>query len=701
MKKTILFTIICMFIQIGFSFSQLQYPPTKKVPHTDNYFGVEVKDDYQWMEDQQNPDLKDFVKEQNNLTFDYLSKIPFREKIRNRLTEIWNYPKFSAPFKQGDYYYFYKNDGLQNQSVIYRQPDLNSEPEVFLNPNEFSSDGTVSLQSLSFSMDSKYCVYGVSKAGSDWTEFFVMDVKSKTKLSDHLEWIKFSGASWQGYGFYYNKFDKPEEGKLLSSKNESPKIYFHKIGTKQSEDKLIYSDTAHPDVWVSIYTSEDENYLFKSVSKTGTDGNQLYYKKTNDKDYILIKDDFESSMYPINNTDDEVFLFTNLNAPKNKILKLNLKNNNIKFEEVIPEKTDMLTGAAMCKDKLVLVYRIDVSDRLYVYDLKGNMKNEIKLPGIGSAFLSTGKREDNEFFYIFASFTYPGTIFKYNIDTESSQLFKKSDAKFNMDDFTTEQVFFPSKDGTKIPMFIVHKKDIKLDGTNPAWLYAYGGFQVSTVPYFSISNIILLENGGVVAYVNTRGGDEYGEEWHKAGMLMNKQNVFDDFIGAAEYLINNKYTSPEKLALEGGSNGGLLVGTVINQRPELFKVAFPIVGVMDMLKFHKFTIGWNWVTEYGSSDDEVNFKNLIKYSPLHNIKEGLNYPAVMAFTSDHDDRVVPAHTFKYIAKLQEVYKGKNPVIVRIETDAGHGFGRSVKKLIDEQTDKWSFMFYNMEVTPIY
>lgn len=688
-----------MFIQTTVSYSQLSYPPTKKEKHSDKYFGTEVKDDYQWMEDQTNPDLKPFISGQNKVTQDYLSKIPYREKIRNRITELVNFPKYTTPFKQGEYYYFYKNDGLQNQSVVYRQKDLNSEPEVFLDPNEFSADGTTSLQLLTFSKDSKYCVYGISKAGSDWNEFFVMDVATKTKLKDHLEWVKFSGASWLGDGFFYNKYEKPEEGKLLSSKNENPKIYFHKAGTSQSEDKLIYEDNLNQ--WVSIYPSEDEKYLFKSISKVGTNGNQLYYKRVGETDFRMIKEDFDFEMYPINNTDDEMYLMTNKDAPKNKLVKFNLNKGSIEFEEVIPETKDVLTGVSMCRGKFIVEYRVDVTDRLYVYGLDGKKRGDISLPSLGSAGISVSDKNDTEIFYYFTSFTYPFLIYKYDVDKEKSELFKTTEVKFNPDDYETKQVFYPSKDGTKIPMFIIHKKGIELNGNNPAWLYAYGGFSYAITPSFSASRIVLLENGGVVAIANLRGGAEYGEDWHQAGMLLKKQNVFDDFISAAEFLIDSKYTSSQKLAIEGGSNGGLLIGAVVNQRPELFRVALPAVGVMDMLRFQKFTIGWSWVTEYGSSDDSVGFNNIIKYSPYHNLKAGLKYPAMMVFTSDHDDRVVPAHSFKYIARLQELYKGDNPVIIRIETDAGHGFGRSIKKIIDEQTDKWSFMFYNMGITPIY
>lgn len=699
MKKIILSALIFVFVQTTVSYSQIKYPETKKVRHSDRYFGVEVKDDYQWMEDQQDTDLRGWINAQNQVTQDYLGKIPYREKIRERLTEILNYPKYSAPFKQGEYYYFYKNDGLQNQSVLYRQKDLKSEPEVFIDPNEFSEDGTVSLQGIYFSKDSKYCAYGISKAGSDWTEFFVMDVKTKTKMKDHLEWIKFSGASWFGDGFFYSRYEKPEEGKLLSSKNENPKIYFHRAGTGQSEDKLIYEDTLKQ--WVSIYSSEDEKYLFKSISKVGFNGNQLYYKKAGETDFIMIKEDFDYDMYPINNTDEEMFLFTNMDAPRNKVVKFNLNKGSIIFEEVLPETENVLSGVSMCRGKFIVEYRVDVTDRLYIYGLDGKQRSEIELPALGSSGVSVSDKDDPEIFYVFTSFTYPAMIFKYDVDKETSELFKTTEVKFKMDDYETKQVFYPGKDGTRIPMFLVHRKGIELNGKNPLWLYAYGGFNASINPSFSASRMVFLENGGIVVIANIRGGSEYGEEWHKAGMLLNKQSVFDDFISAAEYLIRNKYTSSEKIAIEGGSNGGLLIGAVINQRPELFKVALPVVGVMDMLRFHKFTIGWSWVTEYGSSDDSVGFFNLLKYSPLHNIKEGINYPATLVFTSDHDDRVVPAHSFKYTARLQEIYKGDNPVLIRIETDAGHGFGRSIRKIIDEQADKWAFVFYNLGVTPLY
>lgn len=701
MKKIFLLVAILLLCSSVYPQQKIKYPETKKITHYDNYFGTKVEDDYQWMENLESKDVKDWVQAENKVTFDYFSKIPYRDKIRDRLTNLWNYAKYSAPFKKGEYYYFYKNEGLQNQSVLFRQKSFDSEPEMFLDPNTFSEDGTVSLQTLSFSKDAKYCCYGISKAGSDWNEFFVMDVATKTKLNDHLQWIKFSGASWLGDSFFYERYNEPETGKELSSKNESPKIYFHKAGTDQNEDLLIFEDKENPDRFTSIYVSEDEKYMYMSKSKVGANGNMLLYKKVGDENFIVINDDYDVSISPVNNTDEEMFLTSNKNAPKSKLVKFDLKNSDVVLKDVIPETENVLTQVELCGGKLISMYRKDVTDRIYIFDLNGTFEKEIKLPSLGSAGIAVSNKNDKDFFYIFTSFIDPPIIFQYSLVKNESIVFKKADIDFKSDEYVTKQIFYTSKDGTKIPMFIIHKKGIELNGQNPTWLYAYGGFEYSLQPSFSVSRIIFLENNGVVAFANLRGGSEYGDDWHKAGMLLKKQNVFDDFIAAAEYLENNKYTSKEKLAIEGASNGGLLIGAVINQRPDLFRVALPMVGVMDMLKFQKFTIGWAWVTEYGSSDDSVQFKNLLKYSPLHNIKKDLNYPATLIFTSDHDDRVVPAHSFKYAAKLQATYTGDNPILIRIETNAGHGFGRPIKKIIDEESDKWAFTFYNLGVMPRY
>jgi len=698
--KKIFLTVIVLSIACT-SFAQLNYPFARKTDHIDDYFSTKVEDPYRWMEDLNSPELKTWVEEENKVTFSYLDKIPFRDKIRERLTEIWNYPKYGAPFRIGDYYFFYKNDGMQNQSVLYYQKGLGGTPDVFLDPNAFSTDGTVALSTLSGSKDGKYLVYGVSKAGSDWNEFFVMEIATKTKLKDHLKWVKFSGASWLGEGFYYNRYDAPVEGQEFASMNISPKIYFHKAGTDQSEDQLIYEDRENPEISFSIYPSEDARFLYLSKGKKGATGNELYYRDLtkDNNDFIPVSTGFVYQTYPVNNIDGDIYLFTNKDAPKNKVVKFITANGS--FTDVIPEKNEVLSGASISHEKFFVQYMVDVSDRIYIYDLNGNFKEELKLPALGTVTGYSAKKMNDEIFFTFTSFLYPSVIMKYDIVKNELSVFKKSEVKFDPENYETKQVFYKSKDGTRIPMYIVHKKGLVPDGSNPALLYAYGGFNASMKPSFSTSNIVLLENGGIYALANIRGGGEYGKEWHMSGTQLKKQNVFDDFIAAAEYLINNKYTSPQKLAIEGGSNGGLLIGAVINQRPELFRVAFPAVGVMDMLRFHKFTIGWAWVTDYGSSDDETQFKYLLGYSPYHNIKAGLNYPATMVTTSDHDDRVVPSHSFKYAARLQEFYKGENPVLIRVEVNAGHGAGRPTKMIIESQVDKWSFMFYNVGVTPKY
>ncbi|MCU0372282.1 MAG: prolyl oligopeptidase family serine peptidase [Ignavibacteria bacterium] len=698
--KKILLSVIVLFITCT-SFAQLNYPDARKTDHTDDYFSTKVEDPYRWMEDLNSPELKTWIEEENKVTFSYLDKIPFRDKIRARLNEIWNYPKYGAPFRIGEYYFFYKNDGMQNQNVLYFQKGLEGIPEVFLDPNTFSTDGTVALSTLSGSKDGRYLVYGISKAGSDWNEFFVMEIATKTKLRDHLKWVKFSGASWLGDGFYYNRYEAPAEGQELASVNKSPRVYFHKAGTDQSEDVLIYEDKEHPEYSFSIYPSEDTRFLYLSKSKKGATGNELYYRDLtkDNSDFIPISTGFVYRTAPVNNIDGDIYLFTNKEAPKNKVVKFNTADGS--FSDVIKEKNEVLSGASISHGKFFVQYMVDVSDRIYVYDLNGNQIEELKLPVLGTVSGFSAKKSNGEIFFTFTSFLYPSVIMKYDIVKNEISEFRKSEVKFDHEKYETKQVFYKSKDGTNVPMYIVHKKGIALDGNNPVLLYAYGGFNASMKPSFSTSNIILLENGGVYALANIRGGGEYGKEWHMAGTKLQKQNVFDDFIAAAEYLIDNKYTSPQNLAIEGGSNGGLLVGAVINQRPELFRVAFPAVGVMDMLRFHKFTIGWAWTTDYGSSDDEMQFKYLLGYSPYHNIKADLNYPATMVTTSDHDDRVVPSHSFKYAARLQELYKGENPVLLRVEVNAGHGAGRPTKMIIESQVDKWSFMFYNMGITPKY
>jgi prolyl oligopeptidase len=706
MKKliTVLFLYLLIFtVESSYCQVSLKYPETRKVPHVDNYFNTEVPDPYRWLEEMESAEVKEWVEAQNEVTFNYLDIIPQRDKIKERLTELWNYPRYSAPFKSGENFFFYKNDGLQNQSVVYIQKDLDSEPEVFIDPNTFSEDGTVALSTLSASKDGKYVVYGISEAGSDWREFFVIDIATKTKLKDHIKWIKFSGASWHGDGFYYNRYEKPEEGKELISKNENQKVYYHKIGTEQGEDQLIYEDPEHPNRFFYVFPSEDERYLYLSVSEKGSNGNAVYYKdnRKDDLDWHPIIENFDYDNWIVNNIEDEIFMITDKDAPKNNLVKLHPNQAELIFEDVIPEADDVLHDVTLARDKFIVQYLKDASDHLYVYDTNGKIIDEIKLPTFGSVYGFRGKKEDNELFYTFTSYTYPSEIYKYNVDESKSALYRKSEVKFVPEEYETKQVFFESKDGIKVPMFIVNKKGIKLDGNNPTLLYGYGGFNISLTPYFRSSLLVFLENGGVYALANLRGGGEYGEEWHRAGMDLNKQNVFDDFISAAEYLIENNYTIPDKLAIEGGSNGGLLVGAVMTQRPELFKVALPGKGVLDMLRFHEYTIGWAWVTEYGTSEDPVQFENLYSYSPLHNLKENVNYPATLVTTSDHDDRVVPMHSYKFIATLQEKHAGYEPVLLLVETDAGHGFGKPLNKVIQTQADKWSFVFYNLGIESVY
>ena len=682
---------------------KLTYPITAKSDQVDDYFGVKVSDPYRWLENDTAEDVKKWVTEENKVTFGYLEKIPFRNKIKERLTDIFNYPKYSNPFRAGEYYFFSKNDGLQNQSVIYYQKGLDGKPEVFLDPNTMSSDGTAAVSLLGFSKDKKYVAYAINQSGSDWQTIYVMEVATKKLMSDKLEWVKFSGASWKNNGFYYARYDAPPKGKEFSQKNEYHKIYYHRLGDTQDKDVLVYENKDKPLRYYGASVTEDERFLIIYVSE-GTDGTEMYYKdlQSNQKDFGLLFAGFQDNYSVINNIGDKLLVQTDAGAPNQRVILVDPKNpKKENWKDVIPEKPELLESAATGGGKLFVSYLKDVTTHVYQYSLEGNLEHEIALPALGTAFGFSGDKEDALIFYTFTSFTYPPTIYKYDIASGKSDIWQKSDVKFNPEEYETKQVFYNSKDGTKVPMFLVYKKGIKLDGNNPTLLYGYGGFNISLTPSFSTSRLILLENGGIFVMANIRGGREYGEKWHNEGKLLKKQNVFDDFIAAAEYLIKEKYTSSSKLAIQGGSNGGLLVGACMLQRPDLYRVAFPAVGVMDMLRYHKFTVGWGWAVEYGSSDSLENFKNLYAYSPLHNIKEGVEYPATMVTTADHDDRVVPAHSFKFIATLQERYKGNRPQVIRIDVKAGHGAGKPTSKIIEEQADIWSFMFYNMGITPIY
>ena len=678
--------------------TKLNYPDTRKDSTViDDYHGTKVTDEYRWLEVDTSAEVKSWVTDQNKVSFGYLESIPYRDAIKERYEELFNYVKLGSPSKRGDYYFFSKNDGLQNQSVIYYQKGIDGEPEVFLDPNSMSEDGTVSINLLGFSSDDKYVAYAQSSSGSDWQEIHVMEVASKKKMPDVLKWVKFSSANWYDGGFFYSRYPAPNDGLELSAKNEYHAVYYHKLGTDQSEDKKIFGNENEPLIYHFCSVTESKDYLVLYAS-TGTDGYETYYKNLKQDGAItsLFKG-FKNKSSVIDNIGDHLLVTTDIGAPKYRLIDIDLKSPEEKsWKEIIPETKDLLEGVRTGGGYLWADYLKDVTTRIYRYDMNGQNKKEVKLPGLGTASGFGGRKDDKEFFYSFTSFTIPNTIYKYNIATGTSEEFFESNLKFDPKDYIEKQIFYTSKDGTKIPMFIVHKKGLVLDGTNPTYLYAYGGFNVNLTPSFSTSRIILLENGGVFAMPNLRGGGEYGEEWHQAGMLHNKQNVFDDYIAAAEYLIDEKYTSQDKLAIAGGSNGGLLVGAAMTQRPDLFAATFPAVGVMDMLRYHKFTVGWGWVPEYGSSEDPEQFENLLSYSPLHNLKEGIEYPATMITTADHDDRVVPAHSFKFGAKLQEVHEGDNPVILRIAVDAGHGAGKPTSKIIEEEADRWSFFFYNTD-----
>ena len=680
------------------SFCQLKYPDTKKVTQTDNYFGTKVSDPYRWLEDDKSDETAAWVTAENKITQDYLSKIPFREQVRKRLEEMWNYPKYTSPFKEGQYYYYYKNDGLQNQSILYRQAGLNGTPEVFIDPNTMSKDGTAAVSAPAFSKNKKYAAYLIAQSGSDWQEGHLMDAATKKVLDDKIQWIKFSGISWKGEdGFYYSRYPQPDEKSMMSKQNQFHKVYYHKIGTPQSSDVLVYEDASHPLRNVYAGVTEDESFLIINTTE-GTSGSEIWIKnlKNDQKDFSLLIKGFDTEASVVDNDGDRLLVKTNADAPNYKVVSIDPKNpSKENWQTIIPTRTKLLLNVGTAGNKLFLTYLEDASSRVYQTNYKGILEREIKLPGIGTAGGFGGNRDDNELFYSYASFNYPPAIFHYTISSGQTELFRRAEAKINADNYITVQSFFTSKDGAKVPMFITYKKGLKLDGNNPTLVTGYGGFNIPSTPGFSISNAFFLEQGGVYVLVNLRGGNEYGEAWHKAGMLQNKQNVFNDFIGAAEFLIRTKYTNPLKLAMRGGSNGGLLIGAIMTQRPDLFKVAIPQVGVMDMLRYHTFTIGHAWATEYGRSDKEEDFRNLIKYSPLHNLKKGVTYPATLITTADHDDRVVPAHSFKFAATLQEDNNNINPTLIRIETKAGHGGGKPTSKQIDEAADIWSFIMYNL------
>jgi prolyl oligopeptidase len=687
----------------------IQYPPTRRSGVVDEYHGTKVPDPYRWLEDPDAPETRAWIDAQNPLTEAYLAQIPEREAIRRRLTALWDYPRYGTPFRKARRYFFFKNDGLQNQSVLYKQASLTAGPEVLLDPNVFSADGTVALSTLAVSEDGRLVVYGTSASGSDWEEFRVRDVASARDRSDRLRWIKFSGASWthDGKGFFYSRYPEPTGtgADTLTGVNRFQKLYYHRLGTDQREDVLVYERPDQPDWGFGGDVTDDGRYAVLHVW-LGTDRrNRVYYLDLKDAkrprvtgEVVRLLDDFDASYAFVGNDGPVFYFLTDLDAPRKRVMAIDIRRpERARWREVIPQGDDVLEGVQLIHDTFVANYLHDAHSRLRLFALDGRFLKDVELPSLGSVSAISGERKDAEMFYAFTSFLYPTTIFRYDFQTGVTSVFKAPAIDFDPSGYETRQVFYTSKDGTRIPMFISHKKGLTLDGSHPTYLYGYGGFNISLTPSFSVSVLVWLERGGVYAVPNLRGGGEYGEEWHQAGMHEKKQNVFDDFIAASEYLIAQGYTSPAKLAIGGGSNGGLLVGAAITQRPDLFGAALPAVGVMDMLRFHKFTIGWAWVTEYGSADSVHQFPYLYRYSPLHNIKEGTPYPATFITTADHDDRVVPGHSFKFAAALQAAQAGPKPVLIAIETKAGHGAGKPTSKIIEEQADRWAFLVKNLAV----
>jgi prolyl oligopeptidase len=680
----------------------LAYPKAKTVDQVDDYHGTKVADPYRWLEDTDSADTHAWVEAENKLTFSYLDKIPYRSAIRERLLKLWNYERFTVPEQHGGRYFYQHNDGLQNQNVLLVAESLNAEPRVLLDPNTLSSDGTVALAGEAVSDDGKRMAYGTAASGSDWTEWHVRDVDTGKDLDDDIKWVKFSGASWtkDGKGFFYSRYDEPKEGTAMRGVNYFQKLYYHVVGTAQADDKLVYDRPDNKELGFGGGVTDDGRYLVINVWQGTSPKNRLYYKDLTQPDSQVIKllDDFDAQYQFIDNDGPVFWIQTDLDAPRGRLIAIDTRHpEKANWKTIVPQGADKLESAGTVNNQFLLGYLKDARTEVRVHDLSGKMLHIVDLPGIGTASGFGGKRSDKETFYSFTSFTSPTTIYRYDPQSAKSAVFKQPKVDVDQAKFETKQVFYHSKDGTRVPMFLTYKKGLKLDGQNPTLLYAYGGFDISLTPAFSVSNLVWLEMGGIYAQANLRGGGEYGEDWHLAGTMGKKQNVFDDFIAAAEWLISNKYTSTPKLAIRGGSNGGLLIGACLTQRPELFGAALPEVGVMDMLRFHKFTIGWAWTSDYGSSDKPEDFKWLYAYSPLHNLKPGTKYPPTLIATSDHDDRVVPGHSFKFAATMQADQAGPAPVLIRVETKAGHGAGKPVSKLIDEAADAWGFLAHNLNM----
>ena len=682
----------------------MDYPHSRKADQVDDYHGVSVFDPYRWLEDDNSAETLAWVKAENQVTFDYLAAIPYRAQLKERLRELYNYPRYGIPSRTGDSYLWSKNDGLQNQSVLYVQQGLDGTPRVLIDPNQLSADGTVRLTAGKPSRNGVYFAYYLSSGGSDWQQARVLEMQTGKVLPDDLNWLKVTDLAWFGDGFFYSRYDAPRDGHDLSARNEGHKVYYHRLGEAQADDRLIYEDEAHPQRFHTIDTTEDERFAILNISERGEgkDGNALFFMDLAQPaaGFVPIVAEVGHHRYHvIDNIGDRFLIYTNQAAPNGRVALYDSQLPAGGWKTIVPEATESLSSAATQGGKLFLTYARDVTSRPYVYSLQGEPENAIALPGPGTTSGFGGRHDDTSAFYAYSSFNYPSTIFRYDLAARESTLFRESAIKgFHSQDYETVQVFFNSKDGTRVPMFLVFKKGLKLDGNNPTLLYAYGGFNVSIAPEFNPLRLALLEQGFVYASANIRGGGEYGETWHQAGMKLNKQNVFDDFIAAAEWLIANHYTSPARLAISGGSNGGLLVGAVLNQRPDLCRAAVPQVGVMDMLRFQKFTIGWNWIADYGSSDNQEEFAALYRYSPLHNIRAGATYPATLITTADHDDRVVPAHSFKYAATLQANAASTNPVLIRIDTQSGHG-ASNTSKALDTAADIYTFLMYNLGVVP--
>jgi prolyl oligopeptidase len=682
----------------------LHYPAARKMEQSDSYHGVKVSDPYRWLEDDHSEETAGWVKAENELTFSYLDKIPYRAQVMKRMEQLYNYPKYVQPFRRRSLYFFAKNDGLQNQNVFYVQMGLEGRPELLLDPNTFSADGTSRLHALTVSKDGQYCAYAVSTGGADWEEAHVMEVGTRKPLEDDLKGLKFSTLAWSGKGFFYSRFDAPKAEHELSSKDQFQKIYYHRLRTPQSEDELIYEDKTKPEQFYQLETTEDERFATLAVGAKGARGNALLFRdlsKAGKSFTAIVPEISDDTFQMVDSVGDKFLVMTNRNAPNSRLALYDPASKDAAWTDVIPEKPEALQEVATGGGKIFATYMKDVASRVMVYGLTGQMENEIQLPGVGTATGFGGNHDDKITFFSFTSLNYPPTIFSYDIASRTAKVFRSPEISgFRAEDYETKEAFFTSKDGTRVPMFLVYRRGLKLDGNNPVLASGYGGFNIVESPEFGTLRLVLLEQGFVFASVNMRGGGEYGEKWHLAGSKSKKQNVFDDFIAAGEWLIANKYTSREKLAIQGGSNGGLLMGAVINQRPDLYRAAVAQAGVMDMLRFQKFTIGWAWVSEYGSSDNEEEFKTLYAYSPLHNIRAGVKYPATLITTADHDDRVVPGHSFKYAAALQAAASLENPVLIRIDTNSGHAASSTTKRL--EQTrDIYSFIFYNLGVTPKY